>query len=163
MTPHERRHPKVLDGKRKRRVAAGSGTKPEEINKLLKMHRDMADMMKMMKKNPGMMGKMAGAMGLGGGGGLGGMMGGGGAAPSAAELEAMQKELAGLDPRALEQLPKEVRDALANLPDAGKTPSKPALPGLGGGLPGLGGLRLPGLGGPGLPKGPFPFGGGKKK
>jgi signal recognition particle subunit SRP54 len=163
MTPHERRHPKVLDGKRKRRVAAGSGTKPEEINKLLKMHRDMADMMKMMKKNPGMMGKMAGALGLGGGG-LGGMMGGGGA-PSAVELEAMQKELAGLDPRALEQLPKEVRDALANLPEAGKTPPKatPTLPGLGGGLPGLGGLRLPGLGGPSLPKGPFPFGGGKKK
>jgi signal recognition particle subunit SRP54 len=166
MTPHERRNPKVLDGKRKRRVAAGSGTKPEDINKLLKQHRDMADMMKMMKKNPGMMGKMASAMGLGGGGlgGLGNMMGGAGA-PSAAELEAMQKELAGLDPRALEQLPKEVRDALANMPEAGKTPSKPApgLPGLGGGLPGLGGVRLPGLGGPSLPKGPFPFGGGKKK
>ncbi len=162
MTPNERRNPKVLDGKRKRRVAAGSGTKPEDINKLLKMHRDMADMMKMMKKSPGMMAKMAGAMGLGGGGGLGGMMGGGGA-PSAAELEAMQKELAGLDPRALEQLPKEVRDALANLPDAGKTAAKPTLPGLGGGLPGLGGMRLPGLGGPSLPKGPFPFGGGKKK
>ncbi len=165
MTPHERRNPKVLDGKRKRRVAAGSGTKPEDINKLLKQHRDMADMMKMMKKNPSMMGKMASAMGLGGGGGLGSLMGGGGGAPSAAELEAMQKELAGLDPRALEQLPKEVRDALANLPEAGKAPSKatPTLPGLGGGLPGLGGMRLPGLGGPSLSKGPFPFGGGKKK
>jgi signal recognition particle subunit SRP54 len=155
----------VLDGKRKRRVAAGSGTKPEDINKLLKQHRDMADMMKMMKKNPGMMGKMAGALGLGGGGGgLGSLMGGAGA-PSEADLRAMQKELAGLDPRALEQLPKEVRDALNNLPEAGKAPSKPSpsLPGLGGGLPGLGGPRLPGLGGPSLPKGPFPFGGGKKK
>jgi signal recognition particle subunit SRP54 len=167
MTPHERRNPKVLDGKRKRRIAAGSGTKAEEINKLLKMHRDMADMMKMMKKNPGMMGKMASMMGLGGGGlgGLGKMAMGGGGAPSAAEIEAMQKELAGLDPRALEQLPKEVRDALANMPDAGKTSGKPSptLPGLGGGLPGLGGARLPGLGGPALPKGPFPFGGGKKR
>ena len=34
MTPKERRNPKILDGKRKRRIAAGSGTKPEDINKL---------------------------------------------------------------------------------------------------------------------------------
>ena len=165
MTPHERRHPKVLDGKRKRRVASGSGTKPEDVNRLLKQHRDMAEMMKMMKKNPGMMGKMASAMGMGGGGGLGGlgrMAMGGGAAPSAAELEAMQKELASLDPAAIAQLPKEVQDALKRLPDAGKrSGNAPMLPGLGGGMPG----GLPGLGGPrlpGLPKGPFPFGGGKK-
>ena len=161
MTPRERRNPKILDGKRKRRVAAGSGTKPEDVNKLLKQHRDMADMMKMMKKNPGMMGKMASAMGLGGG------MGGGGQ-PSAAELEAMQKELAQLDPQAIAQLPKDVQDALKALPAAGKSgaPSaapgrSPVLPGLGGGVPGM----LPGLGGgrlPGLPKGPFPFGKGKK-
>ena len=48
MTPQERRHPDVLKASRKRRVAAGSGTKVEEINKLLKMHRGMADMMKAM-------------------------------------------------------------------------------------------------------------------
>ena len=162
MTPHERRNPKVLDGKRKRRVAAGSGTKPEDVNRLLKQHRDMADMMKMMKKTPGMMGKMAGMMGLGGGGGFGGGMGGG--QPSAAELEAMQKELAQLDPQAIAQLPKDVQEALKALPKAGQQQaSKTAtLPGLGGGLPGLGGGRLPGLGGPALPKGPFPFGGRKK-
>ena len=46
MTPKERRNPKILDGKRKRRIAAGSGTKVEEVNKLIKMHRQMADMMK---------------------------------------------------------------------------------------------------------------------
>ena len=46
MTPKERRNPKILDGKRKRRIAAGSGTQPEDINRLLKMHRQMADMMK---------------------------------------------------------------------------------------------------------------------
>ncbi len=162
MTPHERRNPKVLDGKRKRRVAAGSGTKPEDVNRLLKQHRDMADMMKMMKKTPGMMGKMAGMMGLGGGGGFGGGMGGG--QPSAAELEAMQKELAQLDPQAIAQLPKDVQEALKALPKAGQQQaSKTAtLPGLGGGLPGLGGGRLPGLGGPALPKGSFPFGGRKK-
>ena len=46
MTPHERRNPKVLDARRKRRIAAGSGTKVEEVNRLIKMHRQMADMMK---------------------------------------------------------------------------------------------------------------------
>ncbi len=168
MTAQERRHPKVLDGKRKRRVAAGSGTKPEDVNRLLKQYQQMAEMMKMMKKTPGMMGKMASAMGLGGGGlgGLGKMAMGGGGGPSAAELEAMQKELAALDPQAIAQLPREMQDALRNLPDAGKGGKAPSLPGLGsgmgGGLPGLGGGRLPGLGGPGLPKGPFPFGGKRK-
>ena len=48
MTPQERRHPDVLKASRKKRIAAGSGTSPEAINKLLKMHRGMADMMKMM-------------------------------------------------------------------------------------------------------------------
>ena len=67
MTPKERRSPKVLDGKRKRRIAAGSGTKPEDVNRLLKMHRQMADMMKMMGKRGGLMQRMMG--GLGGGGG----------------------------------------------------------------------------------------------
>ena len=48
MTPDERRNPDVLKASRKRRIASGSGTKPEDINKLLKMHRTMADMMKAM-------------------------------------------------------------------------------------------------------------------
>ena len=42
MTPYERRNPKLLDAKRKKRIAAGSGTKVEEINRLLKMHLQMA-------------------------------------------------------------------------------------------------------------------------
>ena len=148
MTPKERRSPKVLDAKRKRRIAAGSGTTPADINKLLKMHMQMADVMKMMGKNPSMMGKMANMMGLPGGGM--------GAAPSAAELAKMQDDLAKLDPKALEQLPAELRDALpTGLPgSAAKAPLK-NLPGLGGGLSGL-----PGLGG-GFPK--FPGFPGKKK
>ncbi|MEQ1696654.1 MAG: signal recognition particle protein [Hyphomicrobiaceae bacterium] len=148
MTPKERRNPKVLDAKRKRRIAAGSGTRPEEINRLLKQHRQMADMMKMMGKNPGMLKKMAGAMGLGGPG-----MGGG--APSDAEMAKMQAELAKLDPKALEQLPDEVKAMIATKPGSGNpaaAPKLPGLPGLGGGLPGLGG---------GLPKFPGLFG--KKK
>ena len=48
MTPQERKHPDILKASRKKRIAAGSGTKVEEVNKLLKMHRSMADMMKMM-------------------------------------------------------------------------------------------------------------------
>ncbi len=75
MTPKERRNPKILDGKRKRRIAAGSGTKPEDVNKLIKMHRQMADMMKTMGKRGGIMQRM---MGMGGG------------APSEAEMERMR-------------------------------------------------------------------------
>ena len=48
MTPKERRNPDLLKASRKKRIASGSGTTPEAINKLLKMHRGMADMMKMM-------------------------------------------------------------------------------------------------------------------
>ena len=59
MTPKERRNPDLLKDSRKKRIAAGSGTKVEDINKLLKMHRDMADMMKAM--GGGKRGPMAGA------------------------------------------------------------------------------------------------------
>ena len=59
----------MLKASRKKRIAAGSGTTPEAINKLLKMHRGMADMMKAMgagKRGP--MAGLAAAMGFGGGG-----------------------------------------------------------------------------------------------
>src|SRR5829696_7924187 len=48
MTRAERRNPDILKASRKKRIAAGSGTKVEEVNKLLKMHRQMADVMKAM-------------------------------------------------------------------------------------------------------------------
>src|SRR5437588_1082830 len=48
MTPKERRSPDVLKASRKKRIAAGSGTRVEDINRLLKMHRTMADMTKAM-------------------------------------------------------------------------------------------------------------------
>ena len=50
MTKIERRNPKVLDGSRRRRIAAGSGTTVPEINRLMKQYQDMADMMKRMNK-----------------------------------------------------------------------------------------------------------------
>jgi signal recognition particle subunit SRP54 len=133
MTPKERRSPKILDGKRKRRIAAGSGTRPEDVNRLLKMHRQMADMMKLMGKQRG--GLMQRMMGMGGG-----------AAASPAELEKMQADLARLDPKVLEKLPKDLKGGLPKgLPGlGGAVPKLPGLPGLGGGPP-----RLPGL--PGLP------------
>jgi len=50
MTRKERANPKLLNASRKKRVAAGSGTSVQEINRLLKMHRQMADMMKKVGK-----------------------------------------------------------------------------------------------------------------
>src|SRR6185437_14488790 len=66
MTPKERRNPDVLKASRKRRIAAGSGTKPEDINRLLKMHRTMADVMKAMGTKRGPMAGIANMFGLGG-------------------------------------------------------------------------------------------------
>src|SRR5262249_55956874 len=67
MTAQERRHPDVLKASRKRRIAAGSGTKVEDVNRLLKMHRTMADLMKTMGgKKRGPMAGLANMMGFGG-------------------------------------------------------------------------------------------------
>ena len=68
MTPKERRNPDILKASRKRRIATGSGVKVEEVNKLLKQHRGMADLMKSMGagKRGGLMGKAAQMMGMGG-------------------------------------------------------------------------------------------------
>lgn len=60
MTPKERRNPKVLQASRKRRIATGSGTTVQEINQLLKMHRQMADMMKSIGKGKGGLAKLFG-------------------------------------------------------------------------------------------------------
>jgi signal recognition particle subunit SRP54 len=60
MTKAERKHPKLLDAKRKKRIAAGSGTSVQDINKLVKMHRQMADMMKAMGKKRGILGSLFG-------------------------------------------------------------------------------------------------------
>jgi len=50
MTPKERRNPKVLNGSRRRRIAAGSGTSVQEVNRLLKQFQQMSKMMKKMGK-----------------------------------------------------------------------------------------------------------------
>jgi signal recognition particle subunit SRP54 len=140
MTPRERRNPDLLKASRKKRIAAGSGTKVEEINKLLKMHRGMADMMKAMggaKRGP--LAGLANALGMGGGTG--------GAMPSPEEMAKLAERMPG-------GLPGGIPGGLpGGLPGAPKLP--PTFPGALGGLPGLGGPKgpLPGLGGfPGFGK-----------
>ena len=132
MTPQERRRPDVLKASRKKRIAAGSGTSPEAINKLLKMHRGMADMMKMMggaKRGP--LAGLAQAMGMGSGMGSG--------MPSPEQLAEMAKNMpdglpgAGGLPPTMPRLPPNM-------------PGIPGLPGLGGKFPGLPGGLPPGLG-----------------
>ena len=54
MTKAERRNADLINASRKRRIAAGSGTTVQEINRLLKQHRQMQDMMKRVKKMGGM-------------------------------------------------------------------------------------------------------------
>ncbi|MEO1000273.1 MAG: signal recognition particle protein [Pseudomonadota bacterium] len=86
MTKEERKKPDLLKASRKKRIAAGAGQDVSEVNKLLKMHRQMADMMKKMGRM-GKKGLMRGGLGAllgGGGGGLPPMgPGGGSAAPPA--------------------------------------------------------------------------------
>lgn len=53
MTPHERSFPQVIKGSRKKRIAAGSGTQVQEVNRLLKQFTQMQKMMKKMSKKGG--------------------------------------------------------------------------------------------------------------
>ena len=145
MTPKERRNPDVLKASRKKRIAAGSGTKVEDINRLLKMHRTMADMMK--------------------------AMGGGKRGPDGGDRQhagAWREDLAAAC-RARRRWRSSRRRCRAGLPGlarraAGPDAWRPGLPAdharlaaevsrrAGRAFPGLGGPKLPGLGGfPGFP------------
>ncbi|MGA1207610.1 MAG: signal recognition particle protein [Litorivicinaceae bacterium] len=64
MTPHERRLPDVINGSRKQRIAQGSGTDVQEVNKVLKQHKQMSKMMKKMGKKGGMQNMMRGLSGM---------------------------------------------------------------------------------------------------
>lgn len=70
MTPKERRNPDILNGSRKRRIIKGSGTELQDLNRLLKQHKQMSKMMKKFKGGgmEKMMRGMSGMMGGGGGG-----------------------------------------------------------------------------------------------
>src|SRR6185369_1458524 len=69
MTRTERTDPDSINGSRRKRIAAGAGVEVSEVNKLLKMHRQMADMMKKVGKG----GRMPMMPGMGGGGMPGGL------------------------------------------------------------------------------------------
>jgi len=144
MTKAERADPDILNAKRRIRIANGSGTKVEDVNKLMKQHRQMADMMKKVSK--GGMGSLAGMFG----GKLGGMMPGlGNMDPSKMDpkqLEAMARQM-GIDPAAVsgaaapqdltQKLPTDVGQLLksgSGLPGLGGASRFPGLPGLGGGF-----------------------------
>jgi signal recognition particle subunit SRP54 len=126
MTKKERAKPDLLNASRRKRIAAGAGVEVTEINKLIKMHRQMADMMKKVSR--------------GGAGGLAGMFGGVG-----------KKALGGMpdmDPAQLEQMAKQMGADPSKLPDDFSKLVKQGGPGGMPGLPGLGGGKFPGL--PGL-------------
>ncbi len=84
MTPEERRKPDIISGSRKKRIAKGSGTQIQDINRLLKQHKQMSKMMKKFSGKGGMTKMMRGMKGMlppgmgGGPGGMGGMGGPGG-------------------------------------------------------------------------------------
>lgn len=67
MTPKERANPSIMNGQRKNRIAAGSGTNIQEVNKLLKQFEDTKKMMKMMSNPKNMMGMMKQMKGMRGG------------------------------------------------------------------------------------------------
>jgi signal recognition particle subunit SRP54 len=137
MTKTERKKPDLLNASRKKRVAAGAGVEVQDINRLLKQHRQMADMVKSLSKGgrgnlqkmAAMMGGMPGMPGGGGGGMVGGMGGIGG--PDISRLKALG---GGRMPEPTEDEMKALQDRLSGL-GGGQMP---------GGLPGL----------PGLPKKP---------
>ncbi|WP_127143727.1 signal recognition particle protein [Pelagibacterium montanilacus] len=143
MTKTERARPELLNASRRKRIAKGAGVEVSEINKLIKMHRQMADMMK--KVSRGGAGGLASMFG-----GMGKKMLGGGGMPAdmdPAQLEEMARA-AGVDPATLtggaggaKALPEKLPDDFSKLSKS----SGPGLPGLGGnsrfpGLPGLSGL-----------------------
>ncbi|MFC6670125.1 signal recognition particle protein [Marinobacterium aestuariivivens] len=75
MTPGERHNPDIISGSRKRRIALGSGTQIQDVNRLLKQHKQMSKMMKKMSSKGGMSKMMRGMKGMlppgmGGGGGF---------------------------------------------------------------------------------------------
>ncbi len=117
MTKKERAAPQILQASRKKRIAKGSGMEVSDLNKLLKMHRQMADMMKKLGKGKGGMMKKAMQAMMGGKGGMPGGMPG----------------MENMDPKQLE--------AAAKAMGSGNMPG--GLPGLGGGMglpPGLSGF-----------------------
>jgi len=119
MTPKERKKPDILQASRKRRIAAGAGVEVQEINRLLKQHRQMQDAFKMMSRGGGKgFARMAQMMGMGGAGGMDAM-------------QALGSKVLG--PEAAEALKSPEAASILGLGAPGQ--KSPTLPGLGGGGP----------------------------
>lgn len=119
MTKVERENPQIMNASRRRRIAEGSGTSVQDVNKLCKQQQDMQTMMKRMKKMG--MGKMMGMMK--------GMMG--------------DRDAAMLD----ESMADELAAQQGGMPNLGPNPFAGGMPGLGGKLPNPAGmLGMPNLG-----------------
>ncbi|UTO05786.1 signal recognition particle protein [Moraxella sp. FZLJ2107] len=123
MTPFERQNPDRITPSRKRRIAAGSGRQIQDVNRLLKQHKQMAKMMKMISRPDGI-GKMMKAVqgltrGMSGGGPLFGNKGGdASAAPSMAEMQKSMQDL-GLNPNdmpSMEEMQKKMQELGGQLP-----------------------------------------------
>ena len=102
MTKRERVNPKLLQASRKKRIARGAGMEVSELNKLMKMHRQMSDMMKKMGKGGMLKKAMAGMFGKGGHG--------------------MAGELQDMDPAAMEAAAKQMGGKLPGLGGGGLPP-----------------------------------------
>ena len=63
MTPEERRNPRIINGSRRKRIARGSGTTVQQVNALLKQHRQMQQMMKRLGKGQKGLRDLAGMLG----------------------------------------------------------------------------------------------------
>jgi len=63
MTPEERRRPELLDGKRRRRIARGSGTSAQQVNQLLRQFAALRQLMKGMKGGKGKAAELARRLG----------------------------------------------------------------------------------------------------
>ena len=130
MTPFERKNPDKINPSRKRRIAAGSGREIQDVNRLLKQHKQMAKMMKMISKPEGiskMMKSMQGLMGGGGAGGGGGgpLFGGGGQQGGVKDVnpQQMAKQM-GLDPNNMpstEEMQKQMQEMQNQAPKKFKT------------------------------------------
>lgn len=120
MTKEERKKPDLLNASRRRRIAKGAGVDVAEVNRLLKMHRGMADMVKSMGKGkmPAALAAMAGQGGMPGGMRM----------PTQEQLKAMQQGM---------------KAGPSGLPSGGLPGLPGGLPGLPGGLPGLPGKKKP--------------------
>jgi signal recognition particle subunit SRP54 len=120
MTPKERKTPDLLKASRKKRIAAGSGTRVEDVNRMLKMHRTMADVMRAL--GSGKRGPLAG---------FANMLGLGGGMPSPEHMQKLAEKMpGGLPAGGLPGLPPNMPGALpGNLPGLGA--KFPGLPGLG--------------------------------